>query len=81
MSTAFEATMAIYVALAVALTVWFGIFLYIWRLEASVKSLRRRLEEQPEGNNTPLPGATLTRNTRHDGSSEPGEPMEARQEC
>jgi len=38
---------AIYVALAVALAVWLGIFAFLWRLDRQVRELRRRLEQAP----------------------------------
>lgn len=47
MNVALEAGVAIYVALAVALSVWIGIFVYLWRLDAQSRELRRRLEQQP----------------------------------
>jgi len=47
-----EASTAIYVALAVALAVWFALFLYLWRLDAQAQDLRRRLENQ--SNHEPL---------------------------
>lgn len=43
-----DAGVAIYVALAVALAVWVGIFAYLWRLDAQARDLRRRLDSQPD---------------------------------
>lgn len=41
-----EAGVAIYVALAVALSVWIGIFIYLWRIDAQARSLKQELERQ-----------------------------------
>lgn len=59
MNIALEAGVAIYVALAVALSVWLGIFVYLWRLDAQARDLRRRLERQPEREAAHAPTATL----------------------
>jgi CcmD family protein len=59
MSIVLEAGIAIYVALAVALSVWIGIFVYLWRLDAQARELRRRLDSQPAQKATAAPTATL----------------------
>jgi CcmD family protein len=57
-----EPGIAIYMALAVALTVWIGIFVLLWRLDRQARELRRRLDE-PTRAEAPAPRATLeTRN-------------------
>lgn len=38
MNVALEAGVAIYVALIVALAVWAGVFIYLWRLDAQSAS-------------------------------------------
>jgi CcmD family protein len=43
-NTFLEAGVAIYVALAVALSVWIGIFIYLWRLDGQARALKRELE-------------------------------------
>ncbi len=54
--------MALYISLGVALVVWVGIFLYLWRIDALAHELRRRLEDQPEQEQPPAgASATLTR--------------------
>ncbi len=40
--------LALYVAAAVAVVVWLGIFVYLWRIDAQAKMLRRMLDEQRE---------------------------------
>ena len=61
MNIALEAGVAIYVAMAVALSVWIGIFAYLWRIDAHAQELKRKLEQQrPEVPQT-APRATLTR--------------------
>jgi CcmD family protein len=37
---------ALYVAAAVAVVVWLGIFAYLWRIDAQAKTLRRMLDER-----------------------------------
>jgi CcmD family protein len=59
MNVVLEAGIAIYVALAVALTVWIGIFIYLWRLDAQARDLRRKLDQMPERSTTAAPSATL----------------------
>ena len=59
MSTFLDAGVAIYVALAVALAVWIGIFAYLWRLDGQARELRRRLDAAPERIEQPAPTATL----------------------
>jgi hypothetical protein len=56
-----EPTVAIYVAMAVALAVWGGLFVYLWRLDALARNLRRRVERQPEQEQHATPRATLER--------------------
>lgn len=68
-----EAGVAIYVALAVALSVWVGIFLYLWRIDAQARELRRRLDQQPDAEQPNTPTATLRRATPHDQRSDPNE--------
>ena len=53
-----EPGLAIYMALAVALVVWLGIFAFLWRLDRQTRAMRRRLDEQPRGE-TPAPRATI----------------------
>ena len=52
---------SIYIAMAVVLVVWIGIFVYLWRVDALAHELRRRLDSQPEPSPTAEPTATLTR--------------------
>lgn len=57
-----EAGVAIYVAMAVALSVWIGIFLYLWRIDAHARQLRRDLDQlQQRAPERPAPRATITR--------------------
>jgi CcmD family protein len=59
MNIALEAGVATYVALAVALAVWVGIFVYLWRLDAQANDLRRRLDQQGDHEPAAAPSATL----------------------
>jgi CcmD family protein len=46
MNTFLEAGVAMYIALAVALAVWIGIFIYLWRIDAVVRTLKQELERE-----------------------------------
>jgi CcmD family protein len=46
MNVALEAGVAIYVAMAVALSVWIGIFIYLWRIDAQARALKQELERE-----------------------------------
>jgi CcmD family protein len=63
MSSILEAGIAIYVAMAVALSVWITIFVYLWRIDAQARELKRRLDQQPPVDVRNAPSATLTRIT------------------
>jgi CcmD family protein len=55
---------AMYISLAVALAVWIGIFIYLWRLDALARDLRQKLDrEQTERSPASTPTATLERRT------------------
>ena len=49
--------LALYVAAAVAVVVWLGIFAYLWRIDAQAKNLRRLLDQR---RSEATPGATPT---------------------
>lgn len=38
--------LALYVAAAVAVVVWLGIFAYLWRIDVQARALRRMLDER-----------------------------------
>jgi CcmD family protein len=81
MSIALEAGVATYVALAVALAVWVGIFVYLWRLDAQANDLRRRLEQQGDYEPAAAPSATLhPRSTAEDAPASSTEPRPANAE-
>lgn len=49
---------AIYMAMAVALVVWIGIFVFLLRIDSQARELRRKLEQQPTVGQ-PAPRATV----------------------
>lgn len=51
-------SVALYVSMLVALSVWVSIFLYIWRLDARVRELNKKLEQAPRANQV-APRATI----------------------
>jgi CcmD family protein len=63
MNVALEAGVAIYVAMAVALSVWIGIFVYLWRIDAQARALRQELERERklDAERPAAPQATVTR--------------------
>ncbi|MFV9503003.1 MAG: CcmD family protein [Oscillochloridaceae bacterium umkhey_bin13] len=72
MNNFLEAGVAIYVAMAVALSVWLGIFIYLWRIDAHARRMRRELEQlQQREPEQPAPPATLTRVNAAASTSEP----------
>ncbi len=50
---------AIYVALAVALVVWVGVFVFLWRVDQAARELRRRLDSPQGAERREAPQATL----------------------
>lgn len=62
MSGLLDAGIAIYVAVAVTLSVWIGLFLYLWRIDAQARALRDELKREQERAPEPAaPRATVTR--------------------
>jgi hypothetical protein len=53
-----EPGVAIYVALAVALVVWLGIFAMLWRIDRHARELRRLIDTAPRAE-TPAPRVTI----------------------
>jgi CcmD family protein len=53
-----EPGFAIYIAMAVALAVWLGIFAFIWRVDQQARELRRRLD-QPQAERIEAPRTTI----------------------
>lgn len=55
----FEPAVAIYTALAVALAVWIGIFVFLWRVDQATRELRRRLDDETPASTPVAPRATI----------------------
>jgi CcmD family protein len=53
-----DPAIAIYMALAVALAVWLGVFVFLWRVDQATRELRRRLDHEAPPEAT-APRATL----------------------
>jgi CcmD family protein len=53
-----DPAVAIYVAAAVALVVWLGVFAFLWRIDQTTRELRRKLDEETSPP-VPTPRATL----------------------
>jgi CcmD family protein len=41
-----DPAVAIYLAAAVALVVWLGVFAFLWRIDQATRELRRKLDEE-----------------------------------
>lgn len=74
MNSLLEAGVAIYVALAVALSVWIGIFVYLWRIDAQARALKKELERERAAGPAERPAAPRATVTRV--SPAKGEPVE-----
>jgi CcmD family protein len=61
MNVALDAGAAIYVAMAVTLSVWIGIFVYLWRIDSQARALKRALEREEQRELPDQPQATVTR--------------------
>jgi hypothetical protein len=79
MNVILEAGVAIYVAMAVALSVWLSIFVYLWRIDSQARELRRRMNDTPEQAARPAPTATLQRQPRPQEVEVPQPELAARQ--
>ncbi len=63
---------AILIATIAVLSVWITIFIYLWRIDAAARALRRELERERERAESTLPTAEVQR------VRETGEPVEHR---
>ncbi|NNJ09987.1 CcmD family protein [Chloroflexales bacterium ZM16-3] len=61
MNVALDAGAAVYVAMAVTLSVWIGIFAYLWRIDSQARALKRELEREERREQPVPPRATITR--------------------
>ncbi|MEI8306776.1 MAG: CcmD family protein [Chloroflexales bacterium] len=61
MNVALDAGAAVYVAMAVTLSVWIGIFVYLWRIDVQARALRRELEREDRREQPAPPRSTVTR--------------------
>lgn len=60
-----DPAIAIYTSLAVALTVWIGIFIFLWRIDSAARELRRRLDDKEPSRPPSVPQATLESRNGH----------------
>ena len=64
MSALNDSAAALYIAMFVALSVWIGIFLYLWRIDAHARALSNLIKHLPAAEEpTDTPQTTLTRRT------------------
>jgi CcmD family protein len=55
-----EPGIAIYLAMAVALAVWIGIFVFLWRIDRQAREIRQRLDADPARGDTAPAAPTVT---------------------
>ncbi|MEN9935489.1 MAG: hypothetical protein RLZZ387_2068 [Chloroflexota bacterium] len=63
-----DPAVAIYFALAVALAVWIGIFVFLWRIDQVTRELRRKLDQEAPTQAT-APRATLEKRPQATGTT------------
>lgn len=63
MQVVLDAGVAIYIAMAVALVVWVGIFVYLLRLDAHAKELKRLLLQARSQPQSATPSVTVEQRT------------------
>jgi CcmD family protein len=58
-----EPGIAIYLAMAVALAVWIGIFIFLWRIDRQARDIRQRLDAESAWHDAApaAPGVTIER--------------------
>jgi CcmD family protein len=59
-----EPGVAIYMALLVALAVWIGVFIFLWRIDRQAREIRRRLDEEQPVDTSVAPRAMVERAAR-----------------
>ncbi|HMO56540.1 MAG TPA: CcmD family protein [Roseiflexaceae bacterium] len=65
-----EPGIAIYMAMLVALAVWMGIFVFLWRLDRQAREIRRRLDQQADPIEPVAPRIVIeTRSANHTAAS------------
>lgn len=62
-----DPAVAIYVAMAVALVVWLGVFTYLWRIDQATRELHRQLDKHITPGE-PAPRVTLERRQQISGN-------------
>lgn len=65
MTVLLDAGVAIYVAMAAALIVWLGIFVYLWRIDREAQALKRYLQARPMPADHAQPRAHVESRTPH----------------
>jgi hypothetical protein len=63
MQVLLDAGVAIYIAMAVALVVWLGVFWYLMRIDAEAKELKRLVLAMREHAQPPTPRVTIEQQT------------------
>lgn len=65
MQVMLDAGVAIYIAMSVALVVWLGIFLYLMRIDAQAKELKRLMLTAQSQSPVQSPGVQVEHRTPH----------------
>ncbi|MFN7472233.1 MAG: hypothetical protein ACK5S9_11380 [Roseiflexaceae bacterium] len=65
MQVVLDAGVAIYIAMSVALVVWLGVFIYLLRIDAQAKELKRLVLAAHQESTPATPRATVEHRTPH----------------
>ncbi len=65
MQVVLDAGVAIYIAMSVALVVWLGVFIYLLRIDAQAKELKRLVLASHQESTPATPRATVEHRTPH----------------
>lgn len=66
MNVLLDAGVAIYVAMATALIVWVGVFLFIWRIDQATKALVRHIDTRDDAVAPPQARIEIKKETAHE---------------
>jgi hypothetical protein len=66
MTILLDAGVAIYVAMAAALVVWIGVFVFMWRIDKATQALAAQIANREEGAPTPRARVDIKKEVAHE---------------
>lgn len=66
MNVLLDAGVAIYVAMATALIVWVGVFLFVWRIDQATKSLAQQIATRDDTTEPPRARVETKKEATHE---------------